>query len=89
MKLVRDSKGIIIKPFDVVRNTSTNEMATIGIYDFGEHEGLCVYNEVTGLNTWLEAYPDGQWEVLGSMLTYWCTSTFTSKEMEVDYEEEE
>lgn len=87
MKIVRDSNDVIIKPFDVVRNTNTNEMAIVEIFDCKGYEGLGAYNEVTGLDIWLESYPDGQWEVVGSMLTYWCTESFTSKEMQVEYGE--
>lgn len=62
-----DVNGNIIKEFDVLKNTGTNEIVLV---EFARNNtgvrGLAVTNEIAGIGDWLDVYPDGVFEIVGN-----------------------
>lgn len=63
-----DSKGVLIKEHDVLKDIETDEIAIVikASNNLGVN-GLAVENDVIGIKDWLDIYPDGVWEVIGNL----------------------
>lgn len=85
MNEVKDINGKTIKPYDVVKDSHSGEIAIVKVASNNNgHTGLIVINEITELKEWMETYPEEHWEVLGSLLTYWCPETESVKRVKVE-----
>lgn len=89
MKVIKSASGQEIQPFDVIKNIATEVLAVASTETIDGRTGLVAWNDVIKMRAFLEDYPEGQWEIVGSFLTYWCKEEFTSKKLQIIKEEEE
>ena len=87
MKVIKSASGQEIQPFDVIKNIATEVLAVASTETIDGRTGLVAWNDVIKMRAFLEDYPEGQWEIVGSFLTYWCRETFTSKKLQIIKEE--
>ena len=83
MKVIKSTSGQEIQPFDVIKNVATEVLAVASTENINGRTGLVAWNDVIGMTEFLEDYPEGQWEIVGSFLTYWCRETITSKKLRI------
>ena len=88
MKVIKSASGQEIQPFDVIKNIATEVLAVASTETIDGRTGLVAWNDVIKMTEFLEDYPEGQWEIVGSFLTYWCEETFVSKKLQIIKEEE-
>lgn len=82
MNKIKSVDSVEIQPFDVIKNTVTDVVAIV----IKEDNELIAYNDVIKLKERLNGFPERQWEVVGSLLTYWCTDSLESKKLIVKEE---
>lgn len=70
-KPVLDVNNQVIKLYDVCKNVDTQEIVLVTEAENTKFhlKGLCVTNEIAGIDDWLTVYPDGAFEILGNAAT--------------------
>lgn len=64
---MRDTKNIIIKEHDVLKNEEKGEMAlVIRAYNKEQFGELAVVNDIIGTRDWLDVFPKGVWMIVGN-----------------------
>ncbi len=64
--MARDITKAEIKKHDVLRNVNTGAIVLVVDGKNKGHKGLGVVNDIAGIMDWLDVYPDGTFEILGS-----------------------
>lgn len=66
----KDINGKIIRIHNVLRNVDNHAIVLVVSGNNKGYMALAVTNEIAGINDWLDVYPDGTFEILGSADTH-------------------